>query len=135
MLDQWLKNIKAHPELGVGGNKPAGASDSCFNADGSLLATGPNVWNGILDSGPKGACAQAFPPFGTSRIVAGGPIEGGIFKCHLQPVEEGARTRPVRVVDADRRRGRPPEAIFPTGVCDYSKGDAGEPNGLDRKSK
>ena len=27
------------------------------------------------------------------------------------------------------------DAIFPDGVCDYSKGDAGEPNGLDRKSK
>ena len=135
VLDEWVKNIKAHPELGVGGNKPAGASDSCFNADGSLLATGPNVWSGILDGGPKGACAQAYPPFGTSRTVAGGPIEGGIFKCHLQPVKKAlARglygTWTPTDAEVDRLN-----AIFPDGVCDYSKGDAGEPNGLDRKSK
>lgn len=30
---------------------------------------------------------QAFPMYGTSRIVAGGPVEGGIFKCALKPVD------------------------------------------------
>ena len=93
------------------------------------------MWNGILDGGPKGACAQAFPPFGTSRTVAGGPIEGGIFKCHLQPVKKAlARGLYGSWTPTDAEIARL-NAIFPDGVCDYSKGDAGEPNGLDRKSK
>ena len=112
------------------GNKPADAVDSCFNADGSLLATGDGVWGGILDGGPKGACAQAFPPFGTSRTVAGGPIEGGIFKCKLQPIRRALAQGLYgswQPSDAELDRLN---AIFPTGVCDYSKGDAGRPKDL-----
>ena len=40
-------------------------------------------------------CTQPFPIHSTSRIVAGGPLRGGVYKCALQPVE-GARPRPVR---------------------------------------
>ena len=130
MLDEWLKNIAAHPDLGVAGNKPADGSDSCFATNGSLLARGDGVWSGILDGGPKGACAQTFPLFGTSRIVAGGPIEGGIFKCKLQAVRS-ALDRGLygswQPTDAELDRLT---AIFPTGVCDYTKGDAGMPKDI-----
>ena len=111
----------------MGGNKPADAVDRCFSTDGSELATGDGVWNGILDDGPKGACAQAFPVFGTSRIAAGGPIEGGIFACTRQPVQRAvaqglyAPWAPTRD-EVDRLR-----EIFPDGVCDYTKGDLGRP--------
>ena len=88
VMDAWMRNIAAHPELGVAGNKPPQAVDSCFRTDGSLLASGDDVWNGILDDKPAGACTQAFPIKSTSRIVAGGPIEGGVFKCALQSVED-----------------------------------------------
>ena len=127
VLDEWLANIEAHPERGVAGNKPADAVDSCFATDGSLLARGDGVWNGILDGGPKGACAQQFPPFATSRIVAGGPIEGGIFKCHLQPVETAIATGVYGSWQPDAGAVARLKQIFPTGVCDYSKGDAGMP--------
>jgi hypothetical protein len=127
LLDRWLANIADHPERGVAGNKPADAVDSCFNVDGSLLARGRDVWDGILDDGPKGECAAAFPPFATSRIVAGGPIEGGIFKCQTQSVDraiQGGLYGSWRPTAAERARL---EQIFPTGVCDYSKPDAGLP--------
>jgi len=55
--------------------------------------------------------------------VAGGPIQGGVFKCALQPVESalarglyGAWTPSAS--DLTRLK-----AIFPSGVCDYSKPD------------
>jgi hypothetical protein len=127
VLDRWLANIADHPERGVAGNKPADAVDSCFNVDGSLLARGRDVWGGILDAGPKGECAAAFPPFGTSRTVAGGPIEGGIFKCQTQSVRR-AISRDLygswHPTAAERARL---EQIFPSGVCDYRKPDAGLP--------
>ena len=127
VMDEWMANIAANPSGGVGGNKPADAVDRCFSTDGSPLAAGDDVWNGILDDGPKGACAQAFPVFGTSRIAAGGPIEGGIFACTRQPVQRAvaqglyAPWVPTRD-DVARLR-----EIFPDGVCDYTKGDLGRP--------
>src|SRR5919106_6805899 len=79
VIDEWMANIRALPELGVAGNKPAAAVDSCFATNGSPIAAGDGVWAGVLDEGPDGACTKVFPVFATSRIVAGGPIEGGIF--------------------------------------------------------
>ena len=107
----------------VAGNKPAGAVDSLLR-DRRLAARAAATTSGTgsSTSGPKGACAQAFPPFATSRIVAGGPIEGGIFKCTLQPVGRGDRTGPVRVVAAGRgRASRGSSRSSRAGVCDYRR--------------
>ena len=56
-------------------DRPARAVDSCFNTAGQLMHAGSQVCNGILDRRAAGACTQAFPLYGTSRIVAGAPIE------------------------------------------------------------
>lgn len=121
VLDQWI----------LTGEKPAAAADSCFDVGGNLIASGASVWNGILDDGPKGACASQFPPFGTTRTVSGGPIEGGVFKCGLQSVRSALKRGVYgswKPTDAERDRL---EAIFPEGVCDYSKADRMRPGGLD----
>jgi len=127
VMDQWMANIAAHPEDGVAGNKPAAAVDSCFATNGSLIASGDAVWAGILDDRPDGPCTSQFPIYSTSRIVAGGPIEGGVFQCQLLPVERAIAQgvygdwRPSKA-DVDRLKG-----IFPSGVCDYSKDDLALP--------
>ena len=130
VIDEWMANIRAHPERSVAENKPAGAVDACFTSTGAPIASGDGVWSGILDGGPKGPCAQQFPLFSTSRIVAGGPIEGWIYKCALQPVTEAVAKglyAPWIPGAADVARL---QQIFPTGVCDYTKPDAGRPAGL-----
>ncbi len=117
VLDEWLET----------GEKPAAAVDSCFDVNGNLIASGSGVWNGILGSGPKGTCATQFPPFGTSRTVAGGPIEGGVFQCALQSVEDALwrglyGTWAPSAGDLARLK-----AIFPSGVCDYTRPDRALP--------
>ncbi len=107
----------------MGENKPADAKDSCFATNGSLIATGDDVWSGILDDGPAGACTQAFPTFSTSRIVAGGPIEGSIFKCALQPVASAIAHGTYGAWTPSDSQVAQLSAIFPSGVCDYSKPD------------
>jgi hypothetical protein len=121
VIDEWMANLRTRPWRGVAGNKPALAVDRCFTTTGAEIARGSGVWDGILDNRPAGACTQRFPLYGTSRTVAGGPIEGGVFACTRQSV----RTAIVRGVygawrptDAERRRL---EQIFPTGVCDYRR--------------
>ena len=130
VLDEWLANMRANPRAGVAGNKPDAAVDSCFNQNGSLLHAGDGVWAGILDDGPAGPCTEAFQIFATSRIVAGGPISGDVYKCALQPVS-AAIARGVygdwSPTAVERARL---EEIFPDGVCDYRKGDALRPSHL-----
>jgi hypothetical protein len=59
--------------------------------------------------------------------VAGGPLRGGVYKCALQPVWKAiARGLYGTWKPSAEERARL-EAIFPTGVCDYTKGDVGRP--------
>ena len=135
VLDRWIKNIQANPDQSVGENKPADAKDACFSTNGTLLASGDDVWSGILDDGAAGACTQAFPIYKTSRIVAGGPIEGSVFQCALQPVERALAqglygSWSPSAAEVDRLK-----QIFPSGVCDYSKPDRALPPELSGSSQ
>jgi Tannase-like family of unknown function (DUF6351) len=127
VIDQWMANIRAHPGLGVAGNKPELATDRCFRTDGTEIARGPHVWDGILDNGSKGACAEYFPLHSTSRIVAGGPLRGGVYKCRLQSVGDAIARGLYGSWTPSPSEVARLEQIFPTGVCDYSQPDAGRP--------
>jgi hypothetical protein len=125
VMDQWMMNILANPELGVAGNKPALAVDRCFDAYGAEIAAGDGVWDGILDDGSLGACAQQFPVYGTPRIVAGGPFKGSIFKCQLKPVAAAISDGDYGVWTPEAGQQAMLEQIFPGGVCDFSQADVG----------
>jgi hypothetical protein len=152
--DQSRLNIMEYPERGVGHNWPSLAVDSLLQhdrvadrvgADGrqrrhrqpSGLIGGVGLRRGRRagapregsgrDRAPTGACTRMFPIHGTSRTVAGGPCEGDVYACALQPVDRAIARgvyddwRPDAVGRARLRQ------IFPSGVCDYTKGDAGRP--------
>jgi hypothetical protein len=127
VIDEWMSNIKSRPWKGVAANKPAAAVDSCFAADGSLIYAGADAWYGILDDEPEGPCTQQMSIYSTSRIVAGGPITGDVFKCHLQSVDDAIAAGAYGSVVFSPAEKAGLEAIFPTGVCDYSLGDARKP--------
>jgi len=127
VLDEWLTNIRENPELSIGENRPASALDSCFNTDGSLIAEGDGVWDGIINEQPAGACTQQFPTYKTSRMQAGGPIEGSIFKCALKPVSTALVDGTYGGWVPDSGEIDQLNAIFPQGVCDYSQPDQGRP--------
>ncbi len=135
VLDRWIKNIQANPDKSVGENKPADAKDACFATNGALIASGDDVWDGILDGDPAGACTQAFPIYSTSRIVAGGPIEGGVFKCALQPVPRALAHGLYGAWQPSPAEIARLNAIFPQGVCDYSKPDLALPPELSGSSQ
>lgn len=127
VLHDWITNIQADPAAGVGANRPASAVDSCFATDGTLLHSGGDVWDGVMDSGPEGPCTSVMTPRSTSRRMAGGPITGTVFKCQTKSVAEA-------VADGDYGAWSPSaeqvdrlEVVFPSGVCDYSLTDLGDP--------
>ena len=132
VMDEWLGNLQAHPELGVAENKPAAAVDSCFATvnTGTPIYRGKDAWNGIIDSAAPGPCTQLFEIHGTSRTIAGGPFDEELYKCKLQPVEAAvARGLYGSWQPTETETARLHE-IFPGGVCDYSKGDLGRPPGF-----
>ena len=130
VIDEWMTNIRRRPWRGIAGNKPDAAVDSCFAADGTLIYAGEDAWNGILDDEPPGPCTQVMPVFSTSRIVAGGPINGDVFKCVLIPVDEALEDGFYGDVEFSPAQRAQLETIFPDGVCDYSEGDARRPEDL-----
>jgi hypothetical protein len=129
VIDEWMTNILNDPAAGVSGNRPAQAVDRCFDADGNEIAAGDDVWSGILDDGPLGACAEHFPIYGTSRIVAGGPFKGSIFKCHLKSVADAIADGYYGDWEPTPEDQSRLEQIFPDGVCDFYLPDVGLPPG------
>lgn len=127
VMDDWMRNIREHPDRTVAENKPPLATDRCFTTQGQEIARGPHVWDGILDDRPAGACTQEFPLHSTSRIVAGGPFRGGVYKCRLQSIQDAVARGLYGSWTPSGADVARLEQIFPTGVCDYGLGDAGRP--------
>jgi hypothetical protein len=129
VIDEWMENIAANPSAGAAANKPADAVDRCFDETGAEIARGGGVWDGILNDAPDGACTSVFQIYSTSRRVAGGPIAQSYFKCALQPVSDAIADGLYGSWSPGPAEQAMLEAIFPTGVCDYSQPDAGLPPG------
>jgi Tannase-like family of unknown function (DUF6351) len=127
VIDEWMANIRRHPNHSVDENKPTPATDRCFTAQGEEIARGDDAWAGIVDDDPAGPCTQQFPLHSTSRIVAGGPLRGGVYKCALQSVDEAVDRGLYGSWDPTDAQLERLQDIFPTGVCDYSRPDAGRP--------
>jgi len=127
VMDEWMANIRANPKKSIADNKPARAADACYDLQGQLIARGEGVWAGILDGRSAGVCTQRFPIYGTSRTVAGAPIEGGIYRCALKPVAQAVADglyAPWVPTAADIAVL---EQIHPQGVCDYGRPDQARP--------
>jgi hypothetical protein len=127
VMDEWMANMRANPGKSIAQNRPARAVDSCFDVQGKLIYGGNDAWDGILDNKPKGPCAQAFPLYTNSRIVAGGPIEDGIYSCALKTVDAAVADGSYAPWTPDAAAVEMLKKIHPTGVCDYSRPDRARP--------
>jgi len=148
VVDEWMQEVQSNPNKPVGNLRPPRAVDACFDSDQNLIAQGDDVWNGILGDnecgtgsgdhpGTKlsdasegsgcGECAEKFKIYTQSRIIAGGPIGGDVFKCQRKSVEEALADGTYGNWEPTDEQIAQLKAIFPDGVCDYSQPDAGLP--------
>lgn len=127
LMNEWMANIRANPTRSIAQNRPAKVVDSCFDVSGKLMFSGADVWDGIINDKPKGACTQAFPLYSTSRIVAGAPLEGGIYQCALKSVDGAVADGTYAPWTPSAAETAKLKQIFPSGVCDYSKPDQARP--------
>jgi Tannase-like family of unknown function (DUF6351) len=116
-MDRWLSAVEKDTSSSSLGqklirNKPSDLTDRCYDGAGNKLS--------------DGVCPEAVVPiYGTPRMVAGDAITTDTNKCQLKPLSRSDYALrvgpvPVPVIFTDSQWAEL-QAIFPTGVCDFSK--------------
>lgn len=119
-MDKWLANLVASStsaslEARIRATRPTETRDFC------LLPGDPAQNNRITDQ----ATCDADPflkPNKSPRQVAGGPRAEDILKCQLKPLVQS--DYPAATFDAGQFARL--QAVFPGGVCDWSKPGVGQ---------
>jgi hypothetical protein len=106
LFDAWMEKMLAA--------KPKALVNGCYDK-----STPPQFIADALPftSRPETKCSELYPVYSAPRIVAGGPLAADTLKCQLKPVD--AKDYKVALSAADLERVK---ALFPAGVCDWSKG-------------
>jgi hypothetical protein len=117
-MDRWLRAVKADGSdrtlaQKVRADRPADLKDACW-------ANGLKYEEEQTAFGP-GACNTFYPAGTTPRMAAGGPLTDDIAKCQRKPLN--ASDYAVMFSGAQWARLN---AIFPEGVCDWTKPGVGQ---------
>jgi hypothetical protein len=118
VMSQWVAAINAdHSEAPlrekVIRNKPSAAVDGCFNAASPpQFIAEPQTFS----SQPNSQCNALWPSYAFPRYVAGGPLSADILKCQLKPIDPADYAVSFTAAEMAQL-----QAIFPDGVCDWSK--------------
>jgi hypothetical protein len=119
-MDAWLTNYLADRTstplpVKINRSKPSDLVDACFTDKGTVKIAEQQVYQ--LDT----TCNQLYPAFSTPRMVAGEPLANDVLKCQLRPIDSSLYK--VRFSAAETAQLK---ALFPQGVCDYSKPGVGQ---------
>jgi hypothetical protein len=122
VMMEWLAAIAADPSDApaidkLRRNRPERAVDGCWipsETEGEPARFVAETQT--FSSEPSTPCNERFPSYSFTRREAGGPLTGNTLKCALRPI--AASDYSVTFSDAEMARLR---AIFPAGVCDFSR--------------
>lgn len=117
-MNRWLDAMTADPAPlstdKVVRHKPADAVDACWSPDGTRI-------NEKASFDGRGRCEALYPVHSEPRLVAGAPLTNDVVKCQLKPVNFADYK--VEFTAAQKARMK---AVFPSGVCDFSKPGFGQ---------
>jgi hypothetical protein len=119
-MDAWLMNLVGGDDLGprserVAAAKPADLVDNCWDTSG---AERRSIREPLSFEG-TGACGAIYPAYPTPRQVAGAPLTNDVVSCQLKPLDPADYEVELTAGDWAAL-----QAVFPDGVCDWTKGDA-----------
>jgi hypothetical protein len=119
-MDEWLMNLVEGDSSVLRSErvvqaKPSDLVDNCWDTRGEERV---NVRESLSPDG-TGTCGEIYPAYSTARLVAGAPLANDIVSCQLEPLDPADYE--VSFTDGEWAEL---EAIFPDGVCDWSRGDA-----------
>ena len=118
VFDAWMVAYKsdtsADPQrVKVIRARPTEAADGCYDTATPPVFLAEKV---VFSSKPVSKCSALFPVYSNARKEAGGPLAANVLKCQLKPVDPRDYTVPLSASELSRLK-----AIFPGGVCDWSK--------------
>jgi hypothetical protein len=117
-MNKWLDNLAADPSPlstdKVVRHKPAEAVDAYWDGAGKKFVEKAS-FNGT------GGFNTMYPVHSEPRLVAGAPLTNDVLKCQLKPIKYSDYQ--VKFTEAQKARMA---AIFPSGVCDFSKPGVGQ---------
>jgi hypothetical protein len=93
--------------------RPRGAVDGCYDKAEPPAFVAEDL---PFSSKPVSRCSELYPVYSNPRKEAGGPLAANILKCQLKPVD----AKDYHVTFTPQETGRL-KALFPAGVCDWSK--------------
>lgn len=97
-------------------NKPPEAVDGCWSDESTFVAEAQTL--GLEGTS---ACNTLFPSWTFPRQVAGGPLAADVLKCALTPP-----SREAYAVTFSDEQWRRLQAVFPSGVCDWTRPGVGQ---------
>lgn len=99
-------------------HKPAAAVDGCFTKSTTpQFIAEPQT----LSSAPDTQCNALWPSWSFPRLQAGGPLHANTLKCRLRPLDPADYAVSFSAEEWARLA-----AIFPQGVCDWSRPGDGQ---------
>ena len=117
-MNTWLDAMTADPAPlsidKVVKHKPAGAVDTCWDSSGVKIVEPASFT-------AQNKCNALYPIHSEPRLVAGAPLTNDVMKCQLKPISFSE----YKTVFTDAQKNRM-KAVFPTGVCDFSKPGVGQ---------
>jgi hypothetical protein len=137
-MDLWLTRVEAdkssrtHREKIIA-NKPGAAVDSCYRADLAIWDTNaaycntgahPSMASTITGTGATALYTPGvdeWPVFRDTRVASGEDLTSDIMKCQLKPLSIADYFVNFTATQWSRL-----QAVFPNGVCDYSKPGVGQ---------
>ena len=119
-MDQWLTSLFADTTTAsihdkIVNAKPADLVDACFTNNGTVKIAELQLFQGAT------VCNQLYPSHSSPRMVAGEPVANDVLKCQLKPINTGDYAVPFTPTELAQLA-----AIFPQGVCDFSKPGLGQ---------
>lgn len=117
-MDRWITAIKADqrniPQIEkVVQNKPADVVEGCYTRDPTPVFIAERQ---VREQDQVTPCNTLYPTVSFPREVAGADIASDIIKCQLRPLSASDYAVPFTSAQWARL-----QAIFPSGVCDWSK--------------
>ena len=115
VMDEWLSAIEADMRAlplatKVAEDKPADATDRCYNAAGKVL-------------GDLSACRRGIQQYSQNpRMVAGEALTNDDYRCQLKPLNP----YDYAPIGFTAEQWTQLQQTFPDGVCDYSKPGVGQ---------
>ncbi len=118
LFDRWMDSYKRDSSndpqrTKVLRAKPADFVEGCYDKSTPPVFIAEHL---LFSAKPVSRCSEFYPVYSNPRREAGGPLSGNTLKCQLKPVD--TRDYTVQFSPDDLARLK---AIFPGGVCDFTR--------------